>query len=151
MALTADEKKLVDKLMAEGKSCKEIKDQIGTVGYTAVWQYFYRDSINKEKRQKNADNQKHSNKLQSGKYVETGKQMPPTNPPRTMTMIVDKELAELACKQLGLKPPVTTLANRPRTFNSNGFYWKDGNWIPMQDSNNHGMVRCSNLLLRSRG
>jgi len=72
-------------------------------------------------------------------YVPTGRSLPPTCKSK-LTIIVDKELAELACKQMGLKPPVCSLAKRPRSYNANGWVWTGTEWVAGQAMCNDGML-----------
>jgi len=68
----------------------------------------------------------------------------------SLLIIVDKELAENACKQMGLKPPVTTLANRPRNFSHSGMKWENGKWFIVQSAINNGVVSCTSPLLKRK-
>jgi len=75
----------------------------------------------------------------SRSYVETGKQMPPVHRSDSI-LIISKELAELECARLGLKPPVLTLAERPGTYNANGWRRVGKKWVAGQPASNNGML-----------
>lgn len=136
--LTDENKKLIDKLHSEGYSCRDIHSQVGTVTYMAVWQYINREILKERSKKRYLSKQKQVNiPAANQKYVETGKAMPPSYK-SNLTIIVDKELAELACNQMGLKPPVTTLANRPQNISHSGMKWHDNKWVPMEGVNNYG-------------
>jgi len=72
-------------------------------------------------------------------YVDTGREMPPIHRPDSI-LIVSKELAELECARLGLKPPVSTLAERPCTYNANGWTRVGNKWMAGQPASNDGML-----------
>lgn len=139
--LTDADRKRIDNLHAEGKSVNDITKIIKEFSYTAIWQHVNRETVLEKSKQRYAETPKIVNTPSTLKYVETGRPMPPISPPSKMTIIIDKELAELRCQQLGLKPPVTTLANRPHNISHHGMKFIDGKWVANQDMNNNGIVR----------
>jgi hypothetical protein len=61
-------------------------------------------------------------------YVDTGKIMPPVYKSQ-MQVIISKELAEIAHKQMGLKPPVCLLADRPASPSARGWDRINNKWV----------------------
>ena len=147
--LSDEDKKIIDDMYANDKSLAEIKRRFDGVSYVAIWNYVHRDIVQQRNKKRWADKPKSAYLPSTQQYVPTGKPMPPTNPPKPMTIIVDKELAELACKQMGLGPPVTTLANRPHNISHSGMKYIDGKWVANQDFINYGIVDYSAPVLRS--
>lgn len=131
MAKLSDaDKKLIDDMHSNGNTLAKITSNFTNVSSATIWAYIHRDIV----KQRNRDRWARKNKLSylpsTQKYVPTGRPMPPANPPSMMTMIIDKDLAELACKQLGIGSPVTTLKNRPHSISSCGMVWTGEKWIP---------------------
>lgn len=90
----------------------------------------------------------------SRSYVDTGKKMPPIYKSE-LIIIADKNLADLACDQMGLEPPVAKLAERPASYNANGWLRVGNKWVPGQSICNDGMLvrqpifRSTNRFVRS--
>lgn len=143
--LTDQERKIIDDLHGQGKALKDIKIALQKSS-SVIWNYINRDIV-QQRNKKRWEVKPKANYLPSTqKYIPTGRPMPLTNPPKPMTIIVDKELAEIACRQMGLGQPVTTLKNRPHNISRHGMQYVDGKWIANQDLNNNGMVKYySNL------
>lgn len=136
--LTDENKKLIDKLHSEGYSCRDIHSQVNTVTYMAVWQYINREILKQRSKQRYLSKPRKVNiPAANQKYVETGKVMPPSYKSE-LTIIVDKDLVELACNQLGLEPPVTTLDNRPQSISHSGMKWDGSRWLATEGINNYG-------------
>lgn len=138
--LTLKDKILIDRLVGEGKTCKEIKERLNVYSYANIWNYVNRAEISRKEKEKRAKKIRERVRLQTGKYVPTGAVMPPINPPIMVMDVVDKELAEQACRDMGLEPPVTTLANKPANFNRNGLQWDGKTWVSKPNLHTEGQV-----------
>ena len=143
MALTTDQKNTVDKLTASGKTCKDIKKITG-LEYKNLYSYINRlDIAETAKRQYKATPRvrkvRNVATTVNSKYVDTGRAMPPTYRSE-LKIIADKELAELACQQMGLKPPVCPLAKRPMSYNANGWVWNGDKFVAGLAVHNDGML-----------
>lgn len=137
----------VDKLHLQGIEPLEISQRLG-LKYQQVYRYVFRDKKSQYQKDHRAAKlvipqkpKKYtcSQTTSASTYVETGKEMPPAYNPR-LTVIIDKELAEIACCQLGLGPPVATLAQRPSSINANGWVRVDNKWVAGTDKNISGRV-----------
>lgn len=133
--LSEANRKTIDELHAQGKSMKHIKEVLKDFSYSAIWNHINKDIVQIRNKKRYEAKPKPVFTVASKKYVPTNRPMPPTNPPSPLIIIVDKELAEVACKQIGLGPPVTTLANRPHNISHHGMRYVDGNWIANQNLN----------------
>lgn len=130
---TAEEKLMIDKLYAEGKTLIEIRDIMG-ITYSQIYRRVMRDKIKNydansksdrksphaKPKPKQYESQSILNTTSADKFVPTDKEMPPTYKSE-LKIIVDKELAELACTQMGLPEPVATLAERPVSYSASGW------------------------------
>lgn len=121
------EKQTIRKLYADGKEMKEIA-QIMSLEYNDIY------AIVREKQIKESSasyyKKNHGNK----------NKMPPVHKSE-LIIIADKNLAEQACRDMGLKPPVCPLAKRPSSFNANGWVWTGNGWVAGTDVNNIGRVK----------
>jgi len=141
MTLTSDDKKTITKLTAEGKIPSEIAKIMG-IKYITI--YNYTNRIERSVQQKIYRDSKRKHKIieltSTDKYVDTGKVMPPTYK-TNLTIIADKNLVELACQQMGLKPPVCSLAERPSASNIRGLERVGNKWVASADTGVTGRVR----------
>lgn len=143
--LSDEDREIIDTLSAQGKTVKEIRDILGGCSYTAVWNRVNKEIVSKQAKKRHAEKVKQVNTISTTKYVPSDREMPPIYPPGDLLIINDKELAEIACKQLGLGKPVTTLANRPRNISHSGMRFIDGKWIANPAVSNEGMVKYCSL------
>jgi hypothetical protein len=77
-------------------------------------------------------------KVKSG-YVDHGREMPAIRRSECI-VIPSKELAELACQQMGLKPPVCPLSKRPRSYSASGWVWDGTKFVQGVTVSNNGML-----------
>lgn len=138
--LSTVQKKQIDKLFTAGKKQTEIAE-IMDIRYADV-----DNCVNRHKKaQRDQAKRDAKSKIvqltcKSDVFVDTGKPMPPTHKSE-LKIIASKELAELACQQLGLKPPVCSLSERPRNINARGWVRVNGKWMADADVNITGRVR----------
>jgi len=140
--LSDTDKKSIKEMSAEGKSTGMISKKLG-LEYLYVYNYinrFKRADADKIRRDNAKAKEKPVFKTSSAdKYVDTGRELPPPYTSK-LTVIIDKDLAEIACKQMGLPEPVSTLAERPHSVNANGWVRVGGKWVAGTDVNNIGML-----------
>jgi len=131
--LTPGNKLLIDKLNSEGKKLSEIMEITG-LPYRATYSFINRVKIEAQ-RQKRL----HYQSRNVNSYVDTGKEMPPIYKSE-LKIIASKELAELACEQMGLGKPVSMLSQRPMSFNANGWVRVGNKWVAGQTIYNEGVL-----------
>jgi len=139
--LTAYDKKLIQTLTTNGKSVTEVAELTG-IQYINVYNYVHKDEraiTRKVYREKKKTSKTIKQAPVKDTYVDTGRPLPPVYKSE-LKIIANKDLAELACSQLGLKPPVTTLANRPKNYSASGWVLVDGKWVAGLTIHNDGML-----------
>ena len=149
--LTLKQKKVVNELTADGKSCLEIKTITG-IDYKSLYSYINRFSLAETAKAHYIAHPKAKKNIVKitapTKYVDTGRELPPIYKSE-MIIIADKNLAELACQQMGLKPPVCSLSQRPLNYNANGWVRAGNKWVAGQPIHNDGMLTRQPLFLKS--
>lgn len=144
----------IDRLHALGKPCNVIAKTLGLL-YRQVYQHLNKDkarAYNAKRIYKNKNNAEEKPAFTSkstDKYVETGKPLPPVYK-SDLKIIADKKLAELACKQMGLKDPVCPLSQRPMSYNANGWVWDGNKFVAGVSIHNDGMIKGSTYVTRGQ-
>lgn len=134
------DKQTIREMYADGKEMKEIA-QIMSLEYKDIYIIVREKQIKESNASYYRKNHGNKNKLPpASKFVETSKEMPPVYKSELL-IIADKNLAEQACSDMGLKPPVCPLAKRPSSFNANGWVWTGTGWVAGTDVNNVGRVK----------
>ena len=145
MVLTPERKQLINKLTTEGKSPVAISKIMG-LNYSTVYNF-----VNKSIRCAGRNVQSITVKSTVPvKVIISGREMPPIYTSE-LKIIASKELAELACQQMGLKPPVTTLAERPRSYNANGWARINNKWVAGTATTNDGMLKKQPVFRATNG
>ena len=144
----------IDRLHALGKPCKEIAKTLGLL-YRQVYQHLNKDKARayNAKRIFKTKNRPEDKPVftskSTDKYVENGKTLPPTYK-SDLKIIADKKLTELACKQMGLKDPVCPLAQRPMSYNANGWVWDGSKFVAGISIHNDGMIKGSTYVVKGQ-
>lgn len=113
--ITEANRKLIDKLTAEGKTPSDIRKITG-LKYSTVYNFVHRFERSAADQARRASKPKTVKIWSPSGYVDTSKELPPTNPPGPITYIhADRECVESGLiAQYGrkLEPIVSTLAER---------------------------------------
>lgn len=139
MKLTLNDKSTIDNLTSQGNKAIEISRIMG-IKYQNVYNYIYRTERRLNEKYRQSLKPKAVKKSTFGKFVDTGRPLS-INPPKPLNIIIDPELAELACKQMGLSKPVCSLSERPSSYNANGWVRIGAKWVAGQPATNDGMLK----------
>lgn len=135
-ALTNAQKEAIDRLADQGKSNSEIAAITGVL-VKDVYRH-----VNRIARARYDLQIRKAKKANAGvkPSIKPVKEMPPIYKSE-LKIIVDKDLAELACQQMGLSEPVASLADRPNSYNVNGWNRVGDKWVAGSEFSNNGRVK----------